>query len=315
MRRRLRTGIVVGTAIALVLAIFVPVASAHRWSRADRWSRWHKYPTTTTSGAPAKPVTTTTADPPTTTATTTSTTSTTTTTTTTPPPVNGPVGSGPPAAGGYFSLLPPGSALPSEADCAARVHRSSWEPRPDNTTANNTSATGHLATFSQWNAAWNANYLPRIDGNFHGTTDEIFQYEACKWGWGDDLLRAEAVTESNWHQSQIGDNGTSYGILQVKYLYHPRVQNGCQACAGSSWPDSQNSTSFDVDVFAAEMRGCYDGMSTYLGNTRGDLWGCIQSWYSGSWTPGGGPYSVGSSWGGGSVLTNYNNKPWLHWAG
>ena len=23
------------------------------------------------------------------------------------------------------------------------------------------------------------------------------------------------------------------------------------------------------------MRGCYDGLSTYLGNTRGDLWGCL----------------------------------------
>jgi len=230
-----------------------------------------------------------------------------------PLPQPGPTSSGPPAAGGYFSVLPPGTALPSEADCAARVHRSSWEPRPDNTTANNTSETGHLAKFTQWNAAWNASYLPRVDGNFHGTTDEIFQYEACKWGWSDDIVRAQAVTESNWHQSEVGDGGHSFGILQIKWDYHPVVS--CQTCTGSSYPDSLNSTSFNVDLQLAEMRGCYDGMSTYLGNTRGDLWGCIQSWYSGSWTPGGGTYAVGSSWGGGSVQTNLTNKPWLHWAG
>src|SRR5690242_17064740 len=35
-----------------------------------------------------------------------------------------------------FTTLPPGTTLPSEAECASRVRRSSWEPRPDNSTAN-----------------------------------------------------------------------------------------------------------------------------------------------------------------------------------
>ena len=56
------------------------------------------------------------------------------------------------------------------------------------------------------------------------------------------------------------------------------------------------------------MRGCYDGMSTYLGNTRGDLWGCLQSWFSGSWTPGGGAYAN-------NVKNAMTAKPWLSWAG
>jgi len=312
MRRRVRTAIVVMTAVTVVLAISIPVASAHR--RYGGYGSWRRHTTTTvapTTVAPVRPTTTsapTTTQPPTTTQ---APTTTTPTTIAQPPSGN----SSPPAAGGYFSLLPPGSALPSGAACAARVHASSWEPRHDNDVANRTPVTNTLANFSQWNSVWNANYRTRIDGAFQGTTDEIFQWAACKWGWSDDLVRAEAVTESNWHQSQVGDNGTSYGILQIKYLYHPQVNGGCKACAGSSWPNSQISTAWNVDETLAELRGCYDGMSTYLGNTRGDLWGCIQSWYSGSWTPGGGPYAVGSSWGGGSVLSNLNNKPWLHWAG
>ena len=51
---------------------------------------------------------------------------------------------------------------------------------------------------------------------------------------------------------------------RIRYLYHPRVNGGCKDCAGTSWPNSENSTAFNVDLFGAEMRGCYNGMSTYL---------------------------------------------------
>src|SRR5689334_17404477 len=39
----------------------------------------------------------------------------------------------PPPKGGYFSLAPVGqwSNLPSDADCSAQVHQSTWEPRSD----------------------------------------------------------------------------------------------------------------------------------------------------------------------------------------
>jgi len=316
MRRRLRTAIVVMTAVSVVLAISIPVASAHLRSRSERYNGWRAYAyhrgnrwsTTSTSAAtttqPARQ------DP----VTTAPTTTTSTTTVTVPPapiplPPTGDGSSSPPASGGYFSVLPPGSALPSGAECAARVHQSSWEPRHDNDAANHTSVTNTLGSFSQWNSAWNTNYKPRIDGAFQGTTDEIIQWAACKWGWSDELIRAEAVVESTWHQSTIGDNGTSYGLMQVRYLYHPRVQNGCKDCAGSSWPNSQDSTAFNVDLFGAEMRGCYNGMSTYLGNTTGDIWNCIGSWYSGAWK------DSGSATYQGWVQNALNNKPWLHWAG
>jgi len=316
MRRRLRTAIVVMTAVSVVLAISIPVASAHLRSRSNWYShgRWYRHTSTTTVTTVNRVTSTsasTTTQPahqdPTTTA------PTTTTTTTTQPPIQLPPSgnsSSPPPAGGYFSVLPPGSALPSPADCAARVHQSSWEPRHDNDVANYAPAVNTLGNFSQWNAAWNANYRPRIDGSFHGTTDEIIQFYACKWGWSDELVRAEAVVESTWHQSTVGDSGTSYGLMQIRYLYHPNV-NGtqCKACVGSSWPNSGNSTAWNVDQFLGEMRGCYDGMSTYLGNTRGDIWGCIGQWYSGAWHDGQAQTYIG--W----VQNALNNKAWLTWAG
>jgi len=212
-----------------------------------------------------------------------------------------------PVAGGYFQLLPPGSALPSEAACAARLHRSPWEPRSDNYKANHTVPAVNLGTFTAFNGAWRANYQSRVTGNFTGTTDEIIQWAACKWGWSDELIRAEAVVESTWRQSTVGDGGTSYGLMQIRYLYHPRVNGGCKDCAGSSWPNSANSTAFNVDLFGAEMRGCYDGMEPYLGNTRGDEWGCIGSWFSGAWRS---SSSLGYI---SKVQASLNNKAWLSW--
>jgi len=228
-------------------------------------------------------------------------------------------------AAGYFTTLPPGAALPSDADCAARVHRSSWEPRADNYAANHTTPPSgyHVGRFSQWNAAWNANYWPRIDGQFTGTTDEIIQFEACKWGWSDNLVRAQAVVESDWHQSNLGDyestgsghcvpDGfatssrgcpTSFGIIQVKWYFHP------VAPAASSYPYIRTSTAFNLDLQLAEMRGCYDGMSTYLGNTRGDQMGCLGSWYSGDWRdPGALAYVQ-------RVQTALKHKDWQGWRG
>src|SRR4051812_43371015 len=327
MHRRVKTLVVVLSAVSLLIGIGIPAATAasHRDRGGWRHRHWvyprgrhhfsklhHRRPHST---LPSEPTTTT--RPTATTEPTTTTGSTTTTSTTgvaNPGPVSPPANSGggggdaKPAAGGYFSILPPGSALPSGAACAARVHGSTWEPHPENNTANHTAPTnpGALANFSQWSSAWNASYKPRIDGNFQGTTDEIIQWAACKWGWSDEVIRAEAVVESTWRQSTAGDGGNSFGLLQIKWNYHPA--GPAKGAAGSSWPNSAKSTAYAVDQQVAEMRGCYDGMSTYLGNTRGDLWGCLQSWFSGSWTAGGGSYAN-------NVKNVMAAKPWLNWAG
>lgn len=221
----------------------------------------------------------------------------------------------PPVAGGYFKTLPVGSALPSEAQCAAAVRRSAWEPRPENTVANRTSVSVALPNSVDYKAVYNTNFLPRISGNFSGTTDEIIQWASCKWGISDEVIRAQAVNESTWRQAAEGDwtsttaycpadkQGTSpcpqsFGLLQVKARYN-----------AGAYPAIQQSTSWHLDYALSKIRGCYEGWqnlgATY---TSGDLWGCLGAWYSGRWKDTGalGYISHVQAW--------LDKKPWLGWA-
>ncbi len=204
-----------------------------------------------------------------------------------------------------FPLLPPGAPLPSEAFCAAHVQRSAFEPRPDNKAANSRVPTSaQIAGLSAWNDAIGVDpkadqLRQQITGHFTGTTDEILQWVACKWGVPVDVARAQAVVESYWHQSQLGDqsstqsdcppgtwNGSScyqsYGILQIKYKYF-----------ASAWPMSRDDTAFSAEYMYGVIRTCYEGWTTYLTQRTplpgyapykaGDLWGCLGRWYSGWW--------------------------------
>jgi hypothetical protein len=131
--------------------------------------------------------------------------------------------SAPPPASGYFSLQPVGSSssLPSDSQCAAEVHASTWEPRPQNQQQNSTMpAPGAMAaSFSMrprdragtYSSLWDSRLLPRVDGRFTGTTDEILQWAACKWGLPDNLIRADAVVESTWFQYLHLPADASYG--------------------------------------------------------------------------------------------------------
>ena len=67
---------------------------------------------------------------------------------------------------------------------------------------------GYNAT--TWGAS-SATY-PRATGNFTGTTDEIIQWAACKWGFDEDTLRAQVVKESYWTQTTLGDWSTDAGV-------------------------------------------------------------------------------------------------------
>lgn len=203
------------------------------------------------------------------------------------------------------ATLPPGAALPSEATCAARVHRSSWEPRPANRAANSRVPTAaQIAGLKPWGSAMGMD--PRADalrkqmkGNFTGTTDEILQWAACKWGFDPDVLRADAVVESYWQQSQRGDYTSnqqycppgswdgagcfqSYGLFQIKWYFFK-----------DAFPMAQTTTAFSAEYAYGILRACYEGWSTYLKQgtplpgypsyRAGDLWGCLGRWYSGWW--------------------------------
>jgi autotransporter family porin len=196
----------------------------------------------------------------------------------TPPPPTGTTPSAPTTTG-HFSTLPPGSALPSGAECASRV-RPAVENRPDNAAYNATT----------WSAqATEVMTARRADGQYTGTTDQILQWAACKWGIDEDIVRAQVARESAWHQNALGDRtgtncapvtpqtnpcGESIGLMQVRWAYHQPAFDG-----------AMKSSAYNVDYAYAMWRDCYEGNTTWLGGSyaKGDLWGCVGLWFSGRW--------------------------------
>lgn len=141
-----------------------------------------------------------------------------------PEPTAGIIPSRPPPKAGYFTMQRAGewSGLPGDTVCAGRVHRSTWEPRSDNTGPNHAMpdaeavhrafAERPVAVAGAVDRRWDTWLLQRVDGQFTGTTDEIFQWAACKWGLADNVLRAIAVRESTWYQFDTYESGRpAYG--------------------------------------------------------------------------------------------------------
>jgi autotransporter family porin len=141
--------------------------------------------------------------------------------------------------------------------------------------------------------------VPRVDGDFTGTTEEILRWAACKWGIDQNIVFAQAAAESWWQQTTKGDwapdgcppghppsaDGKpglcpqSWGILQNKYRWEQ-----------SSWPAIGRSTAMNADTAYAIWRSCFDGYETWLITVphdgtyhAGDAWGCVGRWYSGQW--------------------------------
>lgn len=192
----------------------------------------------------------------------------------------------PTAPVGHFGTMPPGAQLPSDSTCAASV-RPAAERRPSNTTANHTAGVGPTDGY------------PRVTGNFTGTTDEIIEWVACKWGIDEDVVRAQIAKESWWHQDAGGDLTSdqslchplertasgpcpeSIGLGQVRYRYH-----GVAFANGNAI----YSSAANLDYTYAVWRSCYEGDLTWLNTVErgtdyaaGDLWGCLGVWYSGRW--------------------------------
>ncbi|HTA21245.1 MAG TPA: hypothetical protein VK989_18260, partial [Polyangia bacterium] len=180
--------------------------------------------------------------------------------------------------GPQFQTLGAGATLPDDATCAALV-RSTPEVRAGNVGPNHVVPTpNELAGLSPWNSenAYDDRALAlerRITGAFTGTTDEILQWVACKWGFDEDHLRAEAVQSSGWTQGLDSDWTTNaslcppgadtrqadggvecaqtYGILQIVWQYHQ-----------SAWPMFHDSTPFHLDYILGLRRVCFEGWDT-----------------------------------------------------
>lgn len=154
--------------------------------------------------------------------------------------------------------------------CARRVVRSDWEPRPENAAANLTVPPTPVSSYT-WGSPEADAVRDRVTGRFTGTTDEIIQWASCKWGFPADVTRAQAFQETGWQQTAVGDNGESFGILQIRSTAWPGTA-----------PWSARSTAYNLDWSLALRRACVDGLA-YEGVGRGDLWGCIGIHFSGTW--------------------------------
>jgi hypothetical protein len=241
------------------------------------------------------------------------------------------IGDDPPPPDGFFKLRPVGSyaSLPTDAQAAAMVHLSTWEPRPASAGHNRTIPVHlnlkHSATAAHaYDPRWNKYILGRITGHYRGTTDEIFQWAAAKWGLPDNLLRTIAYMESDWHQSNFGDFVTNRALCLPGYKKLPcPVTFGIVGTRSTSWPGifpwNRNSTAASVDVLGGWLRGCYEGWVWWLrdhGNRSrgvyhaGDIWGCVGAWYSGNWHDG-----PANGKGGENYLIRakywYKERPWF----
>lgn len=214
----------------------------------------------------------------------------------------------------HFATLGPHASLPAESDCTAWIEA---QPTVENVSANTTA--NHTVPPADWLAAFHANPiyscgsdlwckdLEGVTGNFTGSTDMILRWAACKWGVDEDVIRAEAVVESTWRQSQLGDDDDvchsrnvaagalnywseaspckpSKGLLQVKLVYF------------NASPYAATSTAFNVDFTYGSIRACMNGDQSYLKTstktvfgsyppttTDDALWGCVGRHFSGSW--------------------------------
>jgi hypothetical protein len=208
-----------------------------------------------------------------------------------------------------FDTLPVGATLPSEATCASLVRPTPEVRASKNTTYNARKGVG-------------GNYLyPRVTGNYAGTTDEIIQWAACKWGMNEDLLRAQAVQESSWFQTAMGDFNTnssmcspvfpvsnypaqyygdvvhngvcpeSVGLLQVRWTYHKSAFFSSTTENTSTMTNNAiYSTAYNVDYYGAIWRDCFDGNMTWLNTVErgatyaaGNATGCQGVWFAGRW--------------------------------
>jgi hypothetical protein len=214
-----------------------------------------------------------------------------------------------------LTTLPPGSALASDAQCATRV-RHKPENKPMNDGYNVTLGDQQLGSdvFNGDDPRAYTELGVRVTGHFSGTTDEILQWAACKWGIDEDVVRAQAAVESWWHQGARGDWGAdasrcppghglgvddptnhpdtcpeSWGLLQTRYPYHT-----------SAWPGMAGSSAFQVDTAYAIWRACYEGYEGWLNQVDrgrdygpGDVWGCVGRWYAGRWHTSEAEYYIG----------------------
>ena len=245
----------------------------------------------------------------------------------------------------YFSTLPPNSTVPGlagEGACAAGIpvtaetiasNAQSWScdgqscppanwTLPDATTLNQVANDTFFETEAGDSGQEDAiPYMKQVTGNYASSkpsTDMIIRWASCKWGLDENAMRAEAVVESNWHQTDdFGDSSSSEctaggGVNLIGLPGASPSRGGCWRSFGlfqimvvapnyNAWDGAWKATPFDADYRAAFQRACMDGkLAGYMqgqgssqyaaytnpanaANTGYMFWGCMGEWYSGGW--------------------------------
>ena len=123
-------------------------------------------------------------------------------------------------------------------------------------------------------------YADHVDGRYRGTTDEIIQWAAAKWGFPARVLRAVAVIESWWRMDTVGDNGDSFGLFQVRRPFH------CSASARSPGATPPSTPTTTAASCAPTSTARWTGSTRSSGARHydeGDLWGPVGAWFTGRW--------------------------------
>jgi hypothetical protein len=212
-------------------------------------------------------------------------------------------GAGSPGSGSepITSWRPPGSLPLTDAEAASRVSARP-EIRPENARAN-----GYRPSDAELQAFYTAKsrydettveYNPLnayVTGRFSGSTDDILQWAAHKWGIPEDVVRAVATAESTWRHSYLGDRADgvdasrypeaaridsdsvyeSMGLVQVKWQPFGRLHPGTE-------PLRWKSTAFNVDYWAATVRYYFEGRCSWCGSgyRMGQEWQSLGGWYN-----------------------------------
>ncbi|HVS28231.1 MAG TPA: hypothetical protein VHE14_01690 [Solirubrobacteraceae bacterium] len=212
-----------------------------------------------------------------------------------------------PTLGAQTAWAPVGSKPLSDSQAAALVTRTP-ENRPENASANNYVPSDaelkafHSATDESGRRADDVNplrtYVTGRPGLSNPSTDDLLQWGAHKWGIPEDIVRAQAVVESWWRQSALGDRTAvqpswvpqyppqaqipgsndvwqSMGILQVRWspdgLIHPGTE-----------PLRWKSVAFNIDYYGSIIRYYYDGRCDWCGPgyAPGQDWNSLGGWFN-----------------------------------
>jgi hypothetical protein len=150
------------------------------------------------------------------------------------------------------------------------------------------------------------NAVTGLDGLSNPSTDDLIQWASYKWGIPTDWIRAEAMSESHWSNTDAGDVATVSNSDYAQYpalaqVSGPNCTSNCQAARSLglmqvSWtPEDQSgfgfgygteplrwkSIAFNLDFYAGVVRWYYDGHCSWCGSgySAGQQWPSIGAWF------------------------------------